>query len=68
MDLELVLLKEDDKLYLVQERSDLNFLEQYLCKIRVVFILTTAGSVQVISWSHLWYEAVVVSSLFKFLL
>lgn len=49
MDLELVLLKEDDKLYLVQERSDLNFLEQYLCKIRVVFILTTAGSVQVIS-------------------
>lgn len=28
MDFELVLLKEEDKLYLVQERSDLNFLEQ----------------------------------------
>lgn len=39
-----------------------------LCKTSYFFILITAGAVPVISWSHLWYKAVVVSSWYKFLL
>lgn len=50
MDFGLVLLKEEDKLYVVQERSDLNFLERSdfcICVKQAFFILITAGSVPV---------------------